>query len=227
VPDDAARVSITAGVLRLPTTYPIELKLKGRLVVVVGGGPVAARKAAGLLEAEADVLVISPEFCPELERLPGCRLEQRAYTSSVLDTAELAFACTDSPAVNAQVAADARARGVPCNVADDPDLCDFFVPATLRRGELTIAVGTGGAGPHLAANLRDLLASQIGEPHGILVEELGRLRSEVFDRVHDAAARREVRRKLSSNESLDLLARGGRDRWRTWAGQLIAEVAAR
>lgn len=146
----------------MTTGYPIQLQLKGRLCVVVGGGPVGRRKARGLLRAGARVRLIA---AAPVAAMPGHeRLEilRRAYREGDLEDALLAFAATDSRACNAAVATEARRRGIPINIADDPSASDFILPAVLRRGELSIAVATGGRNPALAVQLRDRLAKTIG-----------------------------------------------------------------
>ncbi|GMU23657.1 MAG: hypothetical protein AMXMBFR13_37350 [Phycisphaerae bacterium] len=200
----------------MPATYPVELVLTDRPVLVVGGGQVAARKVAGLLSAQAQVRVVSPEFTPELENRTDITREAREYTPVCLTGVHLVFACTDDPAVNAQIAADARKTGILCNVADAPDDCDFLVPAVLRRGLLTIAVGTGGTGPRLAALLRDRLESQFGPEFAILTEELVRARRIVQDRVSDPAVRRQILETLCTDCSLKLLTARDREAWRQW-----------
>ena len=198
------------------TTYPIELKLAGRGALVVGGGQVAARKVAGLVEAGARVRVVGLDFCPELLERQDVTREKRPYGPECLAGVSLVLACTDARGVNAAVAADARARGIWCNVADEPEEGDFFVPAVLRRGELTVAVGTGGAAPGAAAALRDQLASHLTPEWGILVEELGRARRILKERVPDAGLRRQILETLCSECSITLLAVRDREAWRRW-----------
>lgn len=204
--------------------YPIELNLTGREALVVGGGPVAARKATGLVQAGAAVRVVSLEFVPELRRLEGVRLEQAAYTPEAIGAACLVFACTDDRQTNARIAADARRAGRWCNVADDQDLSDFCVPATLRRGLLTIAVGTGGAAPHLAASVRSGLESQFGPEWSMLLAELQRARVLVRERIRGADLRRHVLATLGGEQSVELLKSKGADAWREWLERLLHET---
>jgi precorrin-2 dehydrogenase/sirohydrochlorin ferrochelatase len=127
---------------------------------VVGGGPVAERKVAGLLESGARLTVVSPSATDRLRdwsRADRVRLLLREYAASDLRGHSIVFVATDDGRVNADVARDARAAGVLVNAADDPAHCDFILPAVLRRGELTVAVSTGGASPALARTVRDEL----------------------------------------------------------------------
>ena len=166
--------------------YPVLLDLAGRGVVVVGGGAVAARKVAGLLEAGADVRVVAPEVTPELAALAAAgrlRWTARVYRPGDLDGVALAVAGTATRAVNRRVAEDAAAAGVPVNVVDDPALGSFTTLATLRRGDLVVAVGTSGGAPGLAGALRRRLERQLGPEWAVLAELL----AEVRDRLPPAA----------------------------------------
>lgn len=200
----------------MASTYAIELRLAGRPVVVVGGGRVATRRVVGLLEAGAAVRVVSPQFTDELTARNDITRQLCAYDPDCLAGAVLVFACTDDHAVNAAVAADAHRLGLFCNVADDPPASDFHVPAVLRRGELTIGVSTGGAGPTLAAAVRDRVASQIGPEWGILTEELARARDILKQRVGDPDLRRQILETLCTDCSIKLLALRDREAWRKW-----------
>jgi siroheme synthase-like protein len=133
--------------------YPIFLDVSGRRAVVIGGGKVAFRKAAALLDAGAGVTVIAPEFDEGLRTLRVERIE-REYREGDLEGAHLAFAATNQRAVNASVAREAKALGIAVNVADSPSECDFIVPARVRRGYVNIAISTSGTNPSLAANIR-------------------------------------------------------------------------
>ena len=197
-------------------TYPIELNLTGRTVLVVGGGRVAARKVAGLVEAGASVRVVSLQFAPELLERQDIARETRAYGPDCLAGAALVFACTDDWGVNEAAGAEARARGIWCNVADEPGECDFFVPAVLRRGQLTVSVGTGGVAPGAAAAVRAVLASHLPPEWGILVEELGRARRILKARVPDVRLRRQILETLCSECSVKLLTTRDRAAWRDW-----------
>lgn len=152
-----------------PPPYVACLTLDGRLCVVVGGGSVAARKVEALLESAARVRVVSPMLAPRLRTLAEAgRIEwvARGYTPGDLEGATLAFAATNDAAINRQVAADAVARATLVNVADAPGLGNFIVPATLRRGDLTLAISTGGGAPGYARRLRALLAATFGPEYG-------------------------------------------------------------
>lgn len=143
--------------------------------MVVGGGEVANRKARKLLQARADVVVISPEIQPELASMAR-EVRRRPYRTGDLEGAYLAFTATDRREVNAAVAREARERSIPINVADNPAEGDFALPSTLRRGRLQVSVSTGGASPTLARRIRAELETLFGPEWSGLVEELERSR---------------------------------------------------
>ena len=132
------------------------------MCVVVGGGEIARRKVQGLLAAGARVRVIAPHLHQELQENTAIELICRSFLADDLAGALLAFAATNNPQVNADVAACARKKGTLVNIADDPEGSDFHLPAILQRGALTVAVSSGGGSPAFAAQLRDHLAAELG-----------------------------------------------------------------
>jgi len=137
--------------------YPIFLNVSGKRAVVVGGGPVAVRKAKGLLEAGARVVVIAPDLAAELP----VEWRKRRYRTGDLKGAALAFAATNDRAVNARVRSEANSLGIPVNVADAPEECDFLVPARIRKNGFHVAISTDGRDPAAAAKLRRKLENSL------------------------------------------------------------------
>ena len=162
--------------------FPLFVELAGRPCVVLGGGVVAERKVDGLLAAGAVVTVVSPALTPalaELARRGRIAHVERGYAGGDLAGSTLAFAATDDGAINAAVAAEGRARGVWVNAADDPAHCDVILPALVRRGPVTVAVGTGGASPALARAVRERIERSLPEAYGALAEIAGDVRREL------------------------------------------------
>lgn len=191
--------------------YPAFLDLKGKLALVVGGGPVGLRKAESLLACGARVRVVSPGVIPSLSGGDAAlELNVRPYRSADLDGVVLAFAATDDPAVNAQVARDARARGILVNVADAPALCDFIIPALVNRGGLQIAISTGGASPALARHLRRELEQVVAPEYAELVALLESLRERILVEITDPGRRRAVFAELVHSDLLALIQKGDR-----------------
>ena len=159
--------------------YPINLNIAGQLCVVIGGGGVATRKITSLLLCDARVRVISPEISPEIKQLlDKNNLEwiSRIYMTGDLQEAILAFALTDNPEVQRQIATEAKEQGIPVNIADNPGACTFQTAATIRRGELLITISTGGGSPALAATIRKEMELHYGPEYGDLVKLLTEIR---------------------------------------------------
>ena len=145
--------------------YPVNLVVAGRPCLVVGAGPVGARKAEGLAACGARVTLVAPALAAEANRLATSgvvAVERRRYRSGEAADYWLVVTATDDPAVNQAVYDDAVAAGVWVNSADDPARCTFTLPAVHRQGPVLVTASTGGASPALACWLRDLLAAQVG-----------------------------------------------------------------
>jgi siroheme synthase-like protein len=166
----------------LTALYPVSLNVEGRPCLVVGGGPVAARKARGLLDCGAAVTVIAPEVCEVMAQLRPLNLERRRYVAGDARRYRLVVTATGIAAVDGAVCADADAAGVWVNCADDGLRSSFILPAVHRDGQVTVAVSTGGSSPALAAWLRTRLAGQCGPRVADLADLLARARL----RLHDA-----------------------------------------
>ena len=162
--------------------YPVALRLGGRDCLVVGGGPVAEGKGGGLLEAGARVTIVSPVVTERLRawiEQGRCRHVARAYRPRDVVGRSIALVATGDARVTARVHRDARRAGVLVNAADDPERCDFFLPAVLRRGRLVVAVSTGGASPTLARVVRDELERLVPESYAVLLEVVAGVRADV------------------------------------------------
>lgn len=166
--------------------YPAYLELRGHPCVVIGGGAIAERKVATLLEAGARVTVVSPALTAALAELADTHEimhHARAYRHGDLAGAWLAYAATGDEAVHAAIAAEAAEARVFLNVVDRPRLCSFIVPAIVRRDPVAIAVSTGGASPALAKRLARELDATVGAEWGLAARLLGALRVRLRDRL--------------------------------------------
>ena len=163
--------------------YPVFIEAGGRRVIVIGGGHVAAEKVRGLLNAEADITVVSPTLLPELEEhLAAGRIRHvpREYREADLDDGyEFIMVATDDGVINAEVAAAGKKRGIWVNAADDPKNCDFILPAVVRKGKITLAASTSGTSPALARRLREELDAYLTEDMPALADLLAEVRQEV------------------------------------------------
>jgi len=195
------------------------MKLDGRQCLVVGAGQVGESKIEGLLENGARIRVVALEATPQVRewaRLGRIELSLQPYTNADLDGAFLAVVATSSRSLNERIYRDAQQRRVLCNVVDVPDLCDFFYPAVVRRGDLQIAVSTAGQSPSLAQKIRQQLEKQFGPGYTSWIAELGATRKLILasdldrerklDLLHSLASKEAVEAALA--ESLELTAQG-------------------
>ena len=141
--------------------FPLFIDLNDKTVLVVGGGPVAARKARVLLDYGPRVLVCAPRFVPELEQLSGAELLRQPFVPDLLEGVSLAIAATDDRVLNRTVAQLCRKHAIPVNVADSREDSTFLFPAVVRRGRLSVGISTGGASPAAAAYVRRTLEGQL------------------------------------------------------------------
>ncbi|MGH9737722.1 MAG: precorrin-2 dehydrogenase/sirohydrochlorin ferrochelatase family protein [Candidatus Acidiferrales bacterium] len=175
--------------------FPAFLKLAGRSCLVVGAGRVAEEKISGLLLTGAGIRVVAPKATPRIRawaRLKKIRLVSRPFRASDLSGAFLVVAATSSPALHAAIHAQARHRGVLCNVVDDPDHCDFYYGAVVRRGALQIAISTEGHSPALAQRLKKQIAREFGPQYAYWLAEIGEIRKQVFAEEKLSPARRKT-----------------------------------
>jgi siroheme synthase-like protein len=207
--------------------YPIYLDLRGRDVLVVGGGAIAEGKAMQLVEAGARVTVVSPELTEtllaaagrgELTHLNGSFIEEN------LNGLVLVVSATNDREVNEQVANAARKRGLLCNVVDQPDLCNFITPALVTRGELQISVSTGGGSPTLTQRVKREVATLIGEEYGALLELAAEMRGEAKGRIADFERRKDALRAFVESDAIDLIRAGRRDEARAMARRFLQDA---
>ena len=174
--------------------YPLNVDLSGRSLILVGGGRVAERKVRGILSAgtETSICVIAPKITMVLqEHAAAGRLcwKQAYYADGMLEGAFLVYAATDLREVNAAVAAEAKRRGIPVNVIDDPAASTFQVPASIRRGELILSVSTAGGSPALSRAIRMELEEMYPPAFGIWLERVSCLRVELQECISSSSAR--------------------------------------
>ncbi len=190
----------------MTSLFPMFLKLEGRQVLVVGAGNVGEPKIASLLETGAQIRVVALHASPavrEWAREGKIELAVRAFTSDDLSGAFLAIVATNSRTLNERVYREAQRRGVLCNVVDVPDLCDFFYPAVVRRGDLQIAVSTAGQSPSLAQKIRQQLEKQFGPGYATWVAELGETRKLILASDLSKEQKLELLHSLASREAVE------------------------
>ena len=191
--------------------YPIYLNLAGKGCLVVGGGQVAERKTATLLEYEAKVRLVSPEVTRCIDNWAVKNLitwRRGVFQPEDLEEIFLVFIATGDSEVNKDITALCREKGILVNAVDDPPNCDFYVPSILRRNSLCLAISTEGKSPLLAAKLRRELEDIITVEYGEWVEILGSLRDEIKNSKLDLYERKQLFEALVYSNMLDLLKEG-------------------
>lgn len=184
--------------------------MHGKLAVVIGGGAVALRKLRALLAAGASVRVVGTTVCPEITALKDSgvlAVRVGIYTVSDLAGAFLVIAATDNALVNEQVCADAHLRGMLVAAAGDPAAGDCIFPATLKRGDLEIAVSTGGRCPTFAVDVRDCIAEYIGNEYGTILQELSAEREKLLTNGSPSTYNIQVLRSLAGRLLAELTER--------------------
>ncbi|MEW6528122.1 MAG: bifunctional precorrin-2 dehydrogenase/sirohydrochlorin ferrochelatase [Spirochaetota bacterium] len=179
--------------------YPIVYKIKGKRVVVIGGGQVAFRKVKDLVHCGANVVVIAPEILTELEEYAlansAITIVKRQYHKGDCAGAALVFSATNNPEVNRKVYDEASVLNIPINAVDDPDNPSFYVPSFFTRGSLIVAVSTGGASPAMAAKIRRLIEQSIPQDIETTLDMLNEARTIL----------KESYRNLTSHQRSELL----------------------
>jgi precorrin-2 dehydrogenase / sirohydrochlorin ferrochelatase len=181
------------------------VKLEGKRCLVVGAGKIGEPKIGGLIDTGARVLVVAPEASETVHqwaRAGKITLEIRGFASADLEGTFLAIVATASRALNGSIYREAQQRGVLCNVVDDPEYCDFYYPAVVRRGDLQIAISTNGQSPSLAQKLRQQLERQFGPGYAQWVAELGETRKLVLASDLDPQRKSDLLHSLASREAL-------------------------
>jgi len=212
------------GLDESPALYPIAVKLELRSCLVVGGGAIALHKTRELLRCGAVVHAVALEWLAdfaELEAHPRLTRSLRPFRSEDLNCIFLAIAATDDPETQLAVARGAEERGILCNVVDVNALCNFYAPAILRRGSLTVAVSTEGKSPLFAAAIRDRIGKLLGPHLGPTLERLGESRARVRARFpDDPAQRRQSLDGLLTHQIFEELMEGRLDlfeaHWESW-----------
>jgi len=188
--------------------YPVNLDIRNRNCLVVGGGAVGTRKVKTLVECGATVTVVSPQASAKLELMAAegaITLKNRAYRTTDLEDTFLVIGATDDETLNRQVHADAEARNTLCNIADRPEICNFILPAVVNRGDLVLAVSTSGKSPAYAKKMRKQLEKQFGAEYEPFLRLMGAIRERLLREKHEPEAHKPLFEKMIDAGLLDLV----------------------
>jgi len=204
--------------------YPIFLELSGWRVVVIGGGTVALRKVEALLETEARIVVLAERIDNALVSIckgTSVKLIESEYSRDYLTDALLAMAATNDHELNKQIYKDCQELGILCNVVDEPDLCDFYVPAVVKCGNLQIAISTEGRCPAYARHIREKLEKTFTDEHSEFLIELEKVRKQIISQV-PSSERKGLLSELVSDESFEYFIQNGSAKWQVYAANFIS-----
>lgn len=210
--------------------YPIFLELTGRRVVLIGAGAVAVRKARSLLAAGARLVIVAEQIDDVLTNLctgTGAELIRSKYSKDYLAGAVLAIAATNNQQLNRRIYEDCQELEILCNVVDQPELCDFYIPAVVRRGDLQIAIGTEGYCPAYAGHLRKKLEQTFNDKHGDFLAELERFRKHIIKNVPEQAEHKALLGELVDDESFEYFVEKGSAAWRERAENMIKKTSSK
>jgi precorrin-2 dehydrogenase/sirohydrochlorin ferrochelatase len=188
--------------------YPVNLDIQSRQCLVVGGGRVGTRKVVTLNQCGAVVTVVSPEVSPTISKLAAEKaivLKQRPYRSSDMDDMFLVIGATNDEMLNRLINADAAQRNLLCNIADRPDICNFILPAIVRRGDFVMAISTAGKSPAFAKHIRKRLETQFGPEYGVVLDLMGAIRSRLLADAHEPEAHKPLFEQLIDGDLLALV----------------------
>jgi precorrin-2 dehydrogenase/sirohydrochlorin ferrochelatase len=203
--------------------YPVFLELTGRRTVVVGGGAVAVRKAQSLLAAEARLVVVADRISDMMMALcadSNTELIKSRYSKDYLVGAVLVIAATNNRQLNRRIYKDCQELEILCNVVDEPQLCDFFVPAVVKRGDLQIAIGTEGDCPAYAGHIKKKLEKLFTDKHSEFLAELEKLRERIIANVSNTTGRKLLLGKLVDDKSFEYFLQNGPEAWRSYAEKI-------
>lgn len=188
--------------------YPAYLDIHNRRCLVVGGGGVGTRKVKTLLDCGARVTIISPQASGQLQKLADnerVRIKKRSYQPGDLAGMFLVIGATDDEKLNRQISRDAEKRGLLCNIADRPEICNFILPSIVHRGDLTISISTAGRSPAMAKKLRQDLEKQYGEEYADFLRLMGAIRQKLLSQAHEPEAHKSLFEQLINNGLLEMI----------------------
>jgi len=186
--------------------YPVNLDIKNRHCLVVGGGRVGLRKVKTMIECGAYVTVVSPRVEGELQTLSekrGIIIRHRPYQSTDLDNMFLVIGATDDEDLNCRISEDAEKANMLCNIADRPRVCNFILPAIIRRGDLVVTVSTSGKSPAFAKKLKKDLENEFGEEYADFLHLMGAVRKKLLSTEHAPEAHKHLFERLIDGSLVD------------------------
>jgi len=188
--------------------YPVNLDIRNRKCLVVGGGAVGTRKIMTLLDCGAKVTVVSIDVAEKLQELSDndiIKLEKRPFQISDLDEMFLVMGATDNQEINREIHSEAERLGVLCNIADRPEDCNFILPAIVNRGDLIIAISTSGKSPASAKKIRKDLEKVFGTEYAEFIKLMGEIRNKLLSEDHEPEAHKHLFEQLIKRDLVEMI----------------------
>ena len=188
--------------------YPVNLDVKNRKCLIVGGGRVGTRKVITLLDCGAIIIVVSPVASEKLLELADnsmITMKKRPYQASDLDGMFLVFGTTDDEVLNRQISADAEKLNMLCNIADRPNVCNFILPSIVNRGDLVISISTSGKSPAFAKKLRKELEKQFGVEYAEFLRLMGAIREKLLSEKHEPEAHKHLFEQFINSDLVEMI----------------------
>lgn len=188
--------------------YPVNLDIRNRKCLVVGGGAVGTRKVMTLLDCGAKVTVVSTDVAEKLQELSDSdiiKLEKRPFQVSDLDEMILVMGATDNQEINREIYSEAERLGILCNIADRPEDCNFILPAIVNRGDLIIAISTSGKSPAFAKKMRKDLEKEFGTEYAEFLKLMGEIRNKLLSEDHEPEAHKHLFEQLIKRDLVKMI----------------------
>jgi len=188
--------------------YPVNLDIRNRKCLVVGGGAVGTRKVMTLLDCGAKVTVVSTDVAEKLQELSDSdiiKLEKRPFQISDLDEMFLVMGATDNQEINREIHSEAERLGILCNIADRPEDCNFILPAIVNRGDLIIAISTSGQSPAFAKKMRKDLEKEFGTEYAEFLKLMGEIRNKLLSEDHEPEAHKYLFEQLIKRDLVKMI----------------------
>jgi len=210
----------------VPRYYPAYIDIKGKRCLVVGGGKVAERKVKLLLKCDAMVSVVSPELISRLKELNSkgkIKFFKGEFKEKYLKDMFLVIGATDNSEVNLKIYKAASKKNILVNIVDSPEICNFIVPSIVERGDLIIAISTGGKSPALSKKLRKELEYRYGFEYSKFLNTMGSLRKKISSKIRDKKKREEIYNKLVDSDIIKLIRDGDDETVKSRVNEIIRQ----
>jgi glutamate-1-semialdehyde 2,1-aminomutase/precorrin-2 dehydrogenase/sirohydrochlorin ferrochelatase len=206
--------------------YPVMLELQNRKCLIVGGGIIALRKVTGLLRAQANIVVVSPEFEKRFRRFRNniVMIQKSFEISDITSDCAVVIAATNSDKINKMVSVRARELNIPCNVVDQPDLCSFIVPAVIRRGAISVAISTNAASPRFSKYLKKKIGETVTTDYARIAGLMSEVRLFLKNNCPDQRKRFALWESIFEHDPVDEMQKNGFESYRMSVFNLIAKV---